>query len=85
MVLESIVKYLMATAVLFFSLFIGWFASAKYLEPLILKVFNPQTHDTYLDIWFSFFVLIELTIVFGYMFYMYKMHKLRKPPQPVNK
>lgn len=71
-------KYLIATIVLFISLFLGWFASAKYLEPVILKMFNPVSHDKYLDIWFSMFVLIELVIVVVYVVYVYRVHKLKK-------
>jgi hypothetical protein len=78
MVLEGIVKYLMATIILFISLFVGWFSSVKYLEPLILKMFNPASHEKYLDIWFSMFALIELVIFFVYMVYVYKVHKLNK-------
>lgn len=78
MVLEGIVKYLIATMILFASLFVGWFVSAKYLEPVILKVFNPESHDKYLDIWFSMFVFIELAIIFVYMVYAYKLHKRNK-------
>jgi divalent metal cation (Fe/Co/Zn/Cd) transporter len=69
------VKYLMATIILVFSLFIGWFASAKYLEPVILSLFSPETHDKYLDIWFSIFAAIELIIILAYMTYVYKVHK----------
>lgn len=71
-------KYLIATIILFFSLFIGWFVSAKYLESVILKIFNPETHDKYLDIWFSMFALIELVIILGYMVYVYRVNKSNK-------
>ncbi len=75
MVLEGVVKYLMATTILFFAMFSGWFFSAKYLEPVILKVFTPETHDRYLDIWFSIFTLIEMVIVIIYVAYVYKIYK----------
>ncbi len=71
-------KYLIATIILVFSLFIGWFTSAKYLEPVILSLFSPETHDKYLDIWFSIFVAIELIIILIYMTYVYKVHKSNK-------
>ena len=78
MVLECIVKYLIATIILVFSLFIGWFTSAKYLEPVILSLFNPETHDKYLDIWLSIFFVIEILIIFIYLTYVYKVHKSNK-------
>jgi len=69
------VKYLLATIALVIALFLGWLLSAKLLEPLILKVFDPNTHEKYLDIWFSLFVFIELLITIGYAAYLYKTHK----------
>lgn len=77
-------KYLMATTILFFSLFLGWFFSAKYLEPILLRIFKPATHETYLDIWFSSFVLIELIISLTYFFYIYKTYKSDKQLTKVN-
>ena len=77
MVLECIVKYLMATVVLFIAVFVGWFFSAKYLDPLIGHVLNPESHDKHMDIWFSMFVLIELVILFVYAAYVYKLYKSR--------
>lgn len=71
-------KYLIATMILFASLFVGWFVSTKYLESVILRVFNPESHDKYLDIWFSMFVFIELAIIFVYVVYAYKLHKHNK-------
>jgi len=78
MVLEGIVKYLTATIVLLFSLALGWLVSAKYLEPVILKAFNPDTHEKYLDIWFTVFVLIEMVILAGYALYIYRVYKSNK-------
>lgn len=71
-------KYLIATIILVLSLFIGWFTSAKYLEPVILSLFSPETHDKYWDIWFSIFVAIELIIILVYMTYVYKVYKSNK-------
>lgn len=71
-------KYLAATAILFFSLFLGWFFSAKYLEPILLKIIKPATHETYLDIWFSSFIFIELMIALIYLLYIYKTYKAAK-------
>ncbi|ETD72850.1 hypothetical protein V757_01815 [Pelistega indica] len=78
MVLEGIVKYLTATIILLFSLALGWLVSAKYLEPVILKAFNPETHEKYLDIWFTVFVLIELAILSGYTLYIYRVYMSNK-------
>lgn len=78
MVLEGTVKYLIATIVLFFSLVLGWFASAKYLEPVIFKVFNPETHEEYIDNWFAMFATIELIVLSVYMVYVYKVYKGNK-------
>ena len=75
MVLEGTVKYLVATIILFFAMFSGWLFSAKYLEPVILRVFAPETHDRYLDIWFSIFTIIEILIVIIYAVYVYKTYK----------
>jgi hypothetical protein len=75
MVLEGIVKYLIATILLFFSLFMGWLISARYLEPVILKVFTPKTHEEHLDIWFLAFVLRETLIILGYVTYAYRTYK----------
>lgn len=68
-------KYFIATIILFFAMFLGWFFSAKYLEPIILHVFTPQTHDKYLDIWFLMFTLMEVVIVIVYAIYVYKIYK----------
>jgi cytochrome bd-type quinol oxidase subunit 2 len=73
--LEGAVKYLIATVALVFSLVLGWFVSAKYLEPLILSVFNPESHEKYLDIWFVVFVSIELVVVLMYTVYIYTVYK----------
>lgn len=78
MVLEGIVKYLTATIILLFSLALSWLVSAKYLEPVILKAFNPETHEKYLDIWFTVFVLIELAILLGYALYIYRVYMSNK-------
>ncbi len=74
MVLEVAVKYMVATAVLLVSLFLGWFLSAKYLEPLIFNLFSPENHEEYLDYWFPSFLAIELSIVLVYVFVVYKIH-----------
>lgn len=71
-------KYLPPTIVLFISLFLGWLASVKYLEPLILNVLNPESHDKYMDIWFSMFVSIELLIVLVYVMYVYTLYKFNE-------
>lgn len=71
-------KYLIATIILCFSLALGWFVSAKYLEPVILKMFNPGTHEEYLDIWFAMFATIELVVLSGYIVYVYKVYKANK-------
>jgi hypothetical protein len=81
MVLEGVVKYIIATIILVLSLALGWFISAKYLDSLILKVlkvFNPETHEKYLDIWFIMFAIIELIVVFGYLVYVYKIYNGNK-------
>lgn len=78
MVLEGVVKYLIATIFLVFSLVLGWFVSAKYLEPIILSVFNPESHEKYLDIWFVVFVSIELVVFFTYTAYIYTIYKNKK-------
>ena len=68
-------KYLVATVVLVFSLVLGWFFSARYLESMILEFFDPGSHEEYIDIWFSFFVSIELFFVLIFFFYIYKVYK----------
>lgn len=78
MVLEGVVKYLIATIILGLLLFMGWLSSAKYLEPVILNVFNPESHEKYLDIWFLIFVSIELIFVVGYIVYVYRVYKSNK-------
>lgn len=71
-------KYLLATIILIISLALGWFFSAKYLEPVILKIFNPGTHEEYLDIWFAVFATIELVVLSGYIVYVYNVYKTSK-------
>lgn len=78
MVLEGAVKYLVAIVILFLSTALAWVVSAKYLEPMILRVFNPGTYEKYLDIWFSTFVFIELVVLLGYLIYVCKVHKANK-------
>ncbi len=78
MVLEGIVRYLIATSALIFSLVLGWFVSAKYLEPIILRVFNPESHEKYLDIWFVVFTSIEFMIFLTYTAYIYTVYKNKK-------
>ena len=71
-------KYMFATILLVLSLFFGWAFSAKYLEALILNIFNPESHEHYLDIWFSIFVSIEIIFVFLYMVYIYRAYRTSK-------
>lgn len=78
MVLEDVVKYLLATIILFVYLALGWFVSAKYLDPVILKIFNPDTHEEYLDIWFALFATIELVVLSGYVVYVFNVYMTNK-------
>ncbi len=71
-------KYLKSTIILLIQLVLGWFVSAKYLEPVILKVFDLDTHEKYLDIWFVIFATIELIAIFVYVFYIHKVYKTNK-------
>lgn len=56
----------------------GWLVSAKYLDPILLSIFGLDTHERYLNVWFSIFVSIELTILLIYIVYMYKTYKIRQ-------
>lgn len=71
-------KYLIATIALAISLAFGWLVSAKYLEPVILRFFNPESHERYLDIWFTIFVLIELVVFLTYLIYVDKLYQANK-------
>lgn len=68
-------KYLAATIVLFIALILGWVISAKYLEPVIRMAFKPETHEQYMDLWFSVFSVIEVAAVLSYVVYVYKLFK----------
>ena len=62
-----------ALLIVFFvaSLFLGWYISATFLDDIIMRVFQPQTHEYHIDIWFSVFIFIEvlISLLFGFLFY----------------
>lgn len=68
-------KYLVATGLLVFALWLGWFISARYLDPLIFMLFTPDSHDSYLNIWFAMFAAIELVILLIYLTFVYRLYR----------
>ncbi len=71
-------KYIISTSLLLIFMFLGWVASAKYLGSIILLLFDPKSHDTYLTIWFAIFASFESAFVMVYMVYIYHICTKKK-------
>ncbi len=71
-------KFAILTCIFSVLLFLGWYFSAAHLEPIIHKVFNPSSHEIYMDYWFTTFVSIEAVIVLAYILVFIKMARAKK-------
>lgn len=78
MVLEGAVKFIFFTLLLAILLFLGWYLSAAYLEPVILKIFKPENHEDYLDYWFATFMAVEVLIIAIYCAFIFKSYYSKK-------
>ena len=68
-------KYLKLITTMAFSLFLGWYISAKLLNDIIIYLINPESHEVMLEIWFYSFATIEAAILLILSIAFHKKYK----------
>lgn len=71
-------KLLILTSIFAAALFLGWYLSAAYLDPVIHTLFHPSSHEAYMDYWFVSFISIEAIIVLVYVAVLIKRIRSKK-------
>ena len=72
---ENSMKYLKLVTMMVFSLYLGWYLSANFLNDIIMYFINPESHEVLLDIWFYTFATIEAAILLTFTIALHKEYK----------
>ena len=58
--------------------FLTWYLCAEFLDEIIVRLLNPESHENLMDYWFTMFVVLETLSVSTVIFCFFKARNRKR-------